>query len=152
MIANLVPFLIESFKIEGILRPPFPDEITATEKFLMLPRLAIEDVSALVTAYQPKAVIRDQKGMNVRVGNHIPPPGGPSIPRGLKMLLEHVNKRRNVWQNHIYYEILHPFTDGNGRSGRAIWAWQMIRERGDHEGLQLLFLHRFYYQTLENSR
>ena len=49
------------------------------------------------------------------------------------------------WVFHVQYERLHPFTDGNGRSGRALWAWQMMRRR---EGLALGFLHRFYYQTL----
>jgi Fic family protein len=36
--------------------------------------------------------------------------------------------------------------DGNGRSGRAIWLWQMLRQEG---GAPLGFLHHFYYQTLE---
>ena len=40
----------------------------------------------------------------------------------------------------------HPFTDGNGRSGRALWLWQM----NNHAPFG--FLHTFYYQTLENSR
>ena len=48
------------------------------------------------------------------------------------------------------YEMLHPFMDGNGRSGRALWAWMMLRLGQDP--FALLFLHRFYYQTLENSR
>jgi hypothetical protein len=35
-----------------------------------------------------------------------------------------------------------PTTDGNGRSGRALWLWCM-RGRAP-----LGFLHQFYYQTL----
>lgn len=45
------------------------------------------------------------------------------------------------WEVHIAYEMLHPFTDGNGRSGRMLWAWQM-------RNFPLDFLHTFYYQTL----
>ena len=48
---------------------------------------------------------------------------------------------------HLRYETLHPFMDGNGRSGRILWAWQMLH----HDiapGIRLGFLHAFYYQTL----
>ena len=37
--------------------------------------------------------------------------------------------------------------DGNGRSGRILWAWQMI-EHNINPGLSLGFLHTFYYQAL----
>lgn len=47
---------------------------------------------------------------------------------------------------HVEYETLHPFMDGNGRSGRVLWAWQMRRDGRDP--LQLGFLHAFYYQAL----
>jgi len=40
--------------------------------------------------------------------------------------------------------------DGNGRTGRAIWAWQM--QRLGRDPFALPFLHRFYYQTLEAIR
>jgi len=40
--------------------------------------------------------------------------------------------------------------DGNGRSGRAIWAWQMLGDEQDPFAIP--FLHRFYYQTLDASR
>ncbi len=49
----------------------------------------------------------------------------------------------------VRYELLHPFSVGNGRSGRTLWAWCMLR-RGD-DPFTLPFLHRFYYQTLEHS-
>lgn len=40
--------------------------------------------------------------------------------------------------------------DGNGRSGRAIWAWMRLKENRDP--FQLGFLHSFYYESLENYR
>ena len=49
---------------------------------------------------------------------------------------------------HRRYETLHPFMDGNGRSGRILWAWQMIHH-DIRPGLSLGFLHAFYYQTLD---
>ena len=85
----------------------------------------------------------------VRVGNHIAPPSGPKIVEDLEKLLNDIAaKAITPWAAHVRYETLHPYTDGNGRSGRAIWLWQMTlldRQRG---ALALGFLHNFYYQTL----
>ena len=84
--------------------------------------------------------------MNVRVGSYRPPEGGPAIRQRLQELLNRVNERKiSEFDAHVCYETLHPFTDGNGRSGRAIWLWQ-------NSGYAPLgFLHSFYYQTLEAS-
>ena len=59
-------------------------------------------------------------------------------------LLEQINAGMlDAWTAHCEYEALHPFTDGNGRSGRAIWLWLM------HDA-SLGFLHRFITKRLEN--
>lgn len=50
------------------------------------------------------------------------------------------------WKMHVAFEKLHPFMDGNGRTGRALWAWHMKQLGLDPFALS--FLHRFYYQTL----
>lgn len=143
---QLIAFLSESLRIEGIHRAPTDLEINATVDFLALPHLSVEAVIALVAVYAPHAVIRDREGLDVRVGDHIPPPGDPSLPFALGTILMAINERLlSPFQGHCAYETLHPFTDGNGRSGRAIWLWQT-------RDASLGFLHRFYYQTLAEKR
>lgn len=146
----LINFLVESFRIEGILRPPFPAEIAATEKFLKFETLTVDIVTALVLAYQPNARLRNKPGMDVMVGSYVAPRGGPKIEKALAALLKHASTpAADPWKTHVAYESLHPFSDGNGRSGRAIWLWQMHRRTGriPDDGW---FLRQFYYQTLSH--
>lgn len=145
---NLRDFVTESNRIEGI-RGASKEEIDAHETLLDAEKLTIACLKDFVAAVQPGAVLRDKLGFNVRVGNHRPPPGGPSMPRKLEALLEDANGGLvSPWHVHVHYETLHPFMDGNGRSGRAVWLWMM----GGMERAPLGFLHHFYYQTLQNTR
>lgn len=141
-------FLRESLRIEGIHREPTRLEITATEDFLRLPEPILSALENLVEVYQPGAILRRRPTMNVRVGSHVAPQGGPRIITELESILADAARGDDPWAIHCRYETLHPFMDGNGRSGRALWAWQMVRRQG---GLPLGFLHQFYYQTLANS-
>lgn len=147
---NFEQFVIESNRIEGILRPPTTEEVKATKAFVTGPTPTVESVSALASVYtRGYGVLRDKAGLDVRVGNHFPPKGGPHIVATLEGLLETIEDG-DCYGFHLFYETLHPFLDGNGRTGRALWAWQMWRE---NQGLlDLGFLHAWYYQTLGASR
>lgn len=138
-------FVTETNRIEGILRDPTDAEITEHNRFVALDAVTIADLEHFVSVYQPGARLRDQMGMNVRVGDHIPPRGGPAIRHSLALLLHELGDPYKV---HLAYEDLHPFSDGNGRSGRVLWAWQMAKLRGYPLG----FLHHFYYQALSSER
>ena len=144
--AHVRAFVIESNRIEGILRDPTTSELSAQFTLWGLPSIARADVENFVLAVQPGALLRERVGMDVRVGNHIPPAGGPEVVEMLQGILNRAASGAwTPWEIHLDYEILHPFMDGNGRSGRAIWAWQMIHQ---DRGIPLGFLHQFYYQTL----
>lgn len=56
----------------------------------------------------------------------------------------------NPWKAHAEYEIIHPFEDLNGRTGRILWAWKMIEQGQDP--FRMPFLQAYYYQTLSNYK
>lgn len=151
----LARFVAESNRIEGYLHMPTQAEIDAHAEFLSLRAIILGDVLNFVRRVAG-AELRDRPGMNVRVGSHVPSPGGPHVRDVLVALLGKINARARgeggvtPFAAHVAYEKLHPFMDGNGRSGRVLWAWQMQREGMDP--LAIGFLHRFYYQTLSARR
>lgn len=139
----------ESNRIEGINRECSIEEVNEYGRFISLDRISLNDVINFVKIYQPNARLRNKVGLDVRIGDHLPIRGGMRVESELIGLIELIDKSRiSAYDAHIQYEILHPFTDGNGRSGRMIWYWMMRY----HRFYDLGFLHGFYYQTLNDNQ
>lgn len=107
--------------------------------------LEVKDLVTFVKAVEPKAVLRNESGLEVERGGQFAPPGGPDVERSLDLLLSTLGKATSIFRVHLTYLWLHPFTEANGRSARAIWLWH----RAHNGGLKVENFHLdFYYESL----
>jgi Fic family protein len=100
-------------------------------------------------APEAKGAYRSLLQVNVTVGNYRPP-AWYDVDIAMQEWLDGYQNRK-PWDNHVLFEAVHPFVDGNGRAGRMLLWWQEIKEGG----VPTLFRaeRRFdYYHALERDR
>lgn len=141
--SRLMEFAKESNRIEGITNADDNEHMfEKLEAFLKFKELT----AVRVCSFNEWGVLRRNAGMDVSIGGRSCLPGGDSLKHHFALII-HTLVERSAFINHVEFERLHPFTDGNGRTGRAIWLWQMVRQH-DYD-LSLGFLNKWYYQSLE---
>lgn len=161
---KLRQFITSSNEIEGIFAETSPTELRAYDDLLKAKKIDLPLIQRFVAAVQPNAVLRDkkrEKGKDIVIADRKtgvvifrPPPSGPDIVKVLLEWLRMLNDQRTAWtpaEAHYIFESIHPFTDGNGRAGRALWLWQLERD-GGNPLYGLPFLHRWYYESLTMAR
>ncbi len=117
-------------------------------------RLAHEDIFRLHGIIAGEVMDQGEagryRGMRVRVGRFVPPP--PEEVSGLMFeLLEWWNTEAPGLSPvlssaivHHRFETIHPFADGNGRTGRALALWELYRRGFDSH--HLFAVDEFYWE------
>lgn len=113
------------------------------EDVLRLHRIMAADVMDQGTAGKYRTI-------SVRVGHHVPPP--PEEVSGLMFeLLTWWNKESAGLSPvlssaivHYRFEAIHPFADGNGRTGRALALWELYRRGFDTH--HIFSIDEFYWE------
>jgi Fic family protein len=90
------------------------------------------------------------RDIRVKVGRYLPP--GPEMVSGLMAeLLDWWNAKSTAWSAvissaviHYQFEDIHPFADGNGRTGRALALWELYRRGFDTH--HIFSVDEFYWQ------
>ena len=137
------------------------------EKHASKKRLSHQDILRLHAIIAGKVMDQGEAGryrtISVRVGSHLPPP--PEEVSGLMFeLLEWWNKRSTEVSPvlssailHYRFEAIHPFADGNGRTGRVLALWELYRRGFDSH--HIFTVDEFYwedrpryYLALQNGR
>lgn len=147
---TIYAFLVESLAIEGIFRAPSPEELSESDRFLTSPIINLRSICTIQKIYTPHATLRNTVGMDVTIEGYAAPPGGPSIGVQLDNLAQRILSGLDPWAGHIEFRNLHPFTDGNGRISRIIWAWSMVCNKRDPFARS--FLQSWYRQTMAFHR
>jgi Fic family protein len=145
---KLNAFAKESNIIEGI-NDKVADAVhfSALESFLQLKKIIPSSLETFVKKIEPKAFLRTLDSHVCYIGGRAAPKPSESLSQ-LKLLLRLINANEiHPAIAHNEYEFLHPFIDGNGRSGRALWLWQMVKF---HKfSFKYPFLQMYYYQSLD---
>lgn len=152
-------FITDSNRCEGVERPPTIPEYRGLQLFLshhhLTERRITRFAQSIIQPRRRSAHLRVRLEDTVMTGNmtYDPPPGGSHLLEHYAKLLIGITRRRHPYWTHVAFMRLSPYTDANGRTGRAIWLWQMQHQmREFNRAATLGFTQCFYYQCLEQRK
>ena len=118
-------FVIVSNRISGIDRRPTEAEIAAHRGLLATNNLRVENLEIFVDHIARGARLRDEADLGIGDDGIVlrvePKADLATIVKGVRSLATSPERL------HRLYSLLQPFTDGNGRCGRALIMWQIVR-------------------------
>ena len=124
------------------------------EKQAAAKRIAQEDVLRLHRIVAGEVMDQGDAGryraMRVRVGEYVPPAPG-EVPGLMRELLDWWNDDASALSPvlssavlHYRFEAIHPFADGNGRTGRSLALWELYRRGFDTH--HIFSVDEFYWE------
>lgn len=140
---DIVDFLVESNEIEDVCdgeslgKAVKAWEYMETQKEITTENV-IEAHKILMQGHLPDDVLGRFRDVDVRIGSRM---GLPKAIVASKMrewvkLANKCDNEAKIQQNHVYFEKIHPFLDGNGRVGRILMNWTRIKA-----GLPILIIY-----------
>ena len=118
-----------------------------------LSQYVIKQIHSLVLADKPRDR-GEYRRVPVRImgATHIPPQPYAIEPKMAELLLDYANDTRNIVEKladfHIRFEAIHPFIDGNGRTGRLLINLELMKQ--GYPPIDIKFTDRMrYYDAFE---
>lgn len=157
---NILYFLRESNAIEEVYDDvSLVDSYLAWEYLSKVSTLTVKDlltVHSILMDNQPISLKHkgDFRDVPVRIGYSVKSMPKPVIHSLVEDLLDEMNKNvdpSDAVLHHVQFENIHPFIDGNGRTGRLLLNWELVT----HLGYNLLVYkaeekHEKYYPLFRN--
>jgi hypothetical protein len=123
-------FVRVSNRMAGITREPTVSEISAHRGLLAANALRVENLELFVHHVAEGARLRSEAGTPAPSANEQTAPAGELKADLATIVLAAQKQAASPQRLHRIYTLLSPFTDGNGRAGRALLMWQIMRVGG----------------------